>query len=389
VGSPSALREANRQRVVDALARIGALSQAALARETGLSRATIGNIVSDLRAAGVVRTSEQLRGSRRVTEVSFHRRAGLVLGIDVDHSHLRVAVADLSHQILAERVYPLDADDSAHATAGTTAEALRAILADLDAAKGEVLGAGMALPAPIDPQTGEVGSTAILPGWTGRPAAAAMSERLGIPVVVDNDANLGALAEVTWGTSRGCRHVVYLKIGSGVGAGLVLDGAVFHGAAGTAGEIGHTSVDENGTLCRCGNRGCLETYVGAEALLTLLRGTQPEVESVADMIRLARDGDAGSQRVLADAGRYIGVAVANLCNLLAPSRVIVGGDMAAAGNLLLEPMRDVVRRHAMRPAADTVEIRVSELGDRSEVLGALALALQENTALSAVLAAAG
>jgi predicted NBD/HSP70 family sugar kinase/biotin operon repressor len=389
VGSPTALRDANRQRVVDALARRGPLSQSELARETGLSRATVSNIVGDLRSAGVLRASTRRRGGRRVLEVSFHRRAGLALGIDLDHSHLRVAVADLSQHILAERLHDLDAGNSADATMSSIAGAVRDVLADLGADASEVRCAGMGIPAPIDPQTGEVGSTAILPGWTGRPAGQAMSGRLGVPVFVDNDANLGALAEVTWGARRDCAHLVYLKLGSGVGAGLVLDGRVFRGAAGTAGEIGHTTVDEHGALCRCGNRGCLETFAGAGALLSLLRGTQPDATTITDLIRLAEGGDAGSQRLLADAGRYVGGAVANLCNLIAPRRVVVGGDLAAAGDLLLEPLRDVVRRHAIQAAADTVEIGVSELGERAEVLGALALAVAENSTQSAVLATAG
>ncbi|HWB66429.1 MAG TPA: ROK family transcriptional regulator [Mycobacteriales bacterium] len=389
VGSPSALRDANRRRVLDVLAREGAASQASLARRTGLSRATIFNIVGGLREAGVVSVTEQVRGGRRVAEVQFSRRAGLVLGIDLDHRHLRVAVADLSHQILAERMSPIEPRRTADETMALAAEWVEAVLEDLDASHGEVLGVGMGLPAPIDPTSGEVGSSAILPGWVGVPAAEAMTYRLGMPVVVDNDANLGALAEITWGGSRGCDHLVYLKLSAGVGAGLVLGGRIYRGAAGTAGEIGHTTVDERGALCRCGNRGCLESFVGSEALLTLLRATQPEAESIDDLVRLAATGDAGSRRLLADAGRYVGMALANLCNLLAPSKVVVGGELAATGDLLLEPMREIVRRHAIPAAANTVEIVTSDLGERSEVLGALALVLRDELALSTVLKAAG
>lgn len=389
VGSPSALRDANRRRVLDVLAREGAASQASLARRTGLSRATIFNIVGGLREAGVVSVTEQVRGGRRVAEVQFSRRAGLVLGIDLDHRHLRVAVADLSHQILAERMSPIEPRRTADETMALAAEWVEAVLEDLDASHGEVLGVGMGLPAPIDPTSGEVGSSAILPGWVGVPAAEAMTYRLGMPVVVDNDANLGALAEITWGGSRGCDHLVYLKLSAGVGAGLVLGGRIYRGAAGTAGEMGHTTVDERGALCRCGNRGCLESFVGSEALLTLLRATQPEADSIDDLVRLAATGDAGSRRLLADAGRYVGMALANLCNLLAPSKVVVGGELAATGELLLEPMREIVRRHAIPAAANTVEIVTSDLGERSEVLGALALVLRDELALSTVLKAAG
>jgi predicted NBD/HSP70 family sugar kinase len=389
VGSPAALRGANRQRVLDVLARDGAVSQTELARRTGLSRATVFNIVGDLREAGVVSVTDQVRRGRRVTEVMFSRRAGLVLGIDLDHQHLRVAVADLSHRLLGERLTEVSGDDSADSTMAVASEFVEEVLEDLEASHAEVLAVGMALPAPIDPRTGEVGSSAILPGWDGVPAAAAMAYRLGMPVLVDNDANLGALAEVTWGGSRGCDHLVYLKLGAGVGAGLVLDGRIYRGAAGTAGEIGHTTVDEHGALCRCGNRGCLESFVGSDALLSLMRAAHDDVLDLDDLVRVARDGAAGGQRVLADAGRFVGSALANLCNVLAPSRIVVGGELAAAGDLLLDPMRDVVRRQAIRAAAASVDIVASELGDRSEVLGALALVLRDEATLSAVLAMAG
>nr|MDT0666121.1 ROK family protein [Micromonospora sp. DSM 115978] len=158
-------------------------------------------------------------------------------------------------------------------------------------------------------------------------------------MTVDNDANLGALAELTWGAGRGASGVAYIKAATGVGAGMVVDGRIHRGHTGTAGEIGHTTVDEHGPVCRCGNRGCLETFVGTRILLDMLRASHGPDLSVLGMLALARDGDAGCQRVVADAGRAIGVAVANLCNLVNPELVVVGGDLAAAGDLLLDPLR--------------------------------------------------
>jgi glucokinase-like ROK family protein len=377
VGSPRALREANRARLVDCLRRDGSASQSELARRSGLSRATVFNIVRELERSGVVTLTEaQARGTRAVT-VSLSRRAGLAIGIDIDHRHLRVAVCDLNHVVLGERTMALDEGATADTTIALSAEIIEALLDELAAGHDEIVGVGMCLPAPIDPTSGEVGATSILPGWVGVPAAESMQWRLGLPVLVDNDANLGALAELTWGAARGAEDVVYLKLASGVGAGLVIRGELYRGAAGTAGEVGHTTLDERGAVCRCGNRGCLETFVGGEALLRLLRNTHGPDLTLADMVVRAREGDPACLRVVTDAGRYVGIAVANFCNLLAPARVVIGGELAMAGDLLLDPIREGVRRHALRPAADRLSLLPAALGDRAEVLGAIAAVLRD------------
>jgi predicted NBD/HSP70 family sugar kinase len=204
-----------------------------------------------------------------------------------------------------------------------------------------------------------------------------MQAALRLPVRVENDANLGALAEIVWGAGRGCCDVVYVKVASGVGAGLVLDNRIYRGFGGTAGEIGHITVDEAGPICRCGNRGCLEVFAGADGLLEPLRRHRDGPLTLRAAIALAAEGDAGAQRAIADAGRALGLAVAGVCNLLAPQRVIVGGELAQAGDVLLTPMRDCVRRSAIASARQT-PISAGVLGERAEVLGAVALVLRES-----------
>ena len=225
--------------------------------------------------------------------------------------------------------------------------------------------------------TGELGSSTILPGWVGVRAAEAMSTRLGLNVTIDNDANLGALAEWTQGAGHGCETLVYVKVATGVGAGMIIDGRPFRGATGTAGELGHTVVDLHGRICRCGNRGCLETLVGSQALLDDLRPSLGEI-SVADMLERAAAGDVACRRIIADAGSAIGAALASLCNLINPERIVVGGDLAEAGDLLLEPARLALARGAIASAAANVELVPGVLGDRAEVLGAIALALRDS-----------
>lgn len=379
VGSPTALRDANRDRVLEHLRRAGTTSQSELARATGLSRATVLNIVRELTHQDLVTIAEGQRGGRRTVDVSFNRGAGVVVGVDFGHRHLRVAVADLAHTVLAEECKRLELGHDSADDLRLVADCLDALLASIGLERDAVLSVGLGLPAPVDPITGEVGSSSILPGWVGVPAEAAVADELGVPVVVDNDANLGALAEMLWGAARGCEDLVYIKASTGVGAGLVVHGQIYRGAAGTAGEIGHMTIDEAGALCRCGNRGCLESYAGSAALVELLRASHgPDVDPQR-LIALANAGDAGAVRVLGDAGRYIGVAVANLCNLMAPQLVVVGGELAQTGPTLIEPIRTMVRRRSIPTAAHRAEIVPAELGERSEVLGGVARAMLEVT----------
>jgi predicted NBD/HSP70 family sugar kinase len=251
------------------------------------------------------------------------------------------------------------------------------VLAEARLSRSSIVGVGMGLPGPVDQTTGELGATTILPAWRGVRAAEEMAESLALPVRVDNDANLGVLGEWTWGAATGTRNATYLKVATGIGAGLIVDGRLFRGAAGMAGEIGHLIIDPDGPLCRCGNRGCLETFVAGPALCELLRRSHGPL-TVRQLLQLAQEGDAGCQRVVADAGRVVGRAVADLCNYLNPDLVVVGGDLSAAGDLVLEPMREAVRRFAIPAAAEDVEIVAGTLGDRAELLGALALAGHES-----------
>ena len=195
--------------------------------------------------------------------------------------------------------------------------------------------------------------------------------------VVDNDANLGALAEAKWGAGAGGEQVAYIKVATGIGAGLIHDGRLFRGVAGTAGEIGHMTVAEDGPVCRCGNRGCLELYAGGEAILAAVQESEPDVETVDRLVDLALEGDQRCKRVIADSGRHIGVAIASLVNLLGPDRVVVGGELSRAGEILLDPLRTAVSRSAVQAAHEAVEIVGGELGPDAEVLGGLLLVITE------------
>ena len=380
-GSLTSLRELNRGRVIESLRELGVASRAEIARSTGLSPATVSTLVGQLVETGLVvdapqRLSRRSQGGRPPALITLDPLAGVAIGIDFGKRHLAVAVSDLSHEILAERWRTMHEDYDARAGMDGAVKLVDEALTRSGTEPDRVLGVGLGLPGPIHRSTGTVGSSAILPGWTDVRIAEVMSERLALPVHVDNDANLGALAELHWGAGHGASTFVYLKMATGIGAGLVIGGRLFHGAGGTAGEIGHTTVDEAGPICRCGNRGCLEMVAAAPALAELLRPTRGEVTGER-VVELALEGDPGCRRAIADAGSYAGQAVANLCNLFNPERIVVGGSLGAAGEVLLGPLREAVRRRVIPSAVEDVEIVPGVLGDRAELLGAVALVLKE------------
>ena len=381
-GSLEALRQGNRMRVIDVLRQRGAVSRAQIARQAGLSRTTVGSLVADLIADGFVTegaTQDGPRGpegGRPGVLVALDRSAGALVGIDFGHRHLRVAVADLAYEVMAERFVALEVDHAGLEGLDAAAGLVGELLEEAGVDPTRVLAGGMGLPAPVERPSGLVRSRKILPSLDDIDAAAAMRERLGYPVHLDNDANVGALGEATFGAGAGAEVMAYLRMSDGIGCGLVFGGRPFRGARGFAGEIGHVLVDPDGPICRCGNRGCLETFAAPPVIVELLERSHGPL-TVPAMLELAAAGDAGARRALQDAGRVVGQATAAMCNSLNPDVVVVGGDLSPAGELLLEPMREAVRRFAIPAAAQSVRVVAGVLGERAEVLGALALAGHE------------
>jgi predicted NBD/HSP70 family sugar kinase len=369
-GSTASLRPANQRRVVDLLRGQGTITQAEIARTTGLASATVSNIVRELTATGLVETDPG--SGRRGTVVRFAPSAGSVAGIDFGHTHLSVAVADLGGRIIAETTHPLRPDHAHDEGLVLAASLLQDLLADQDRTIADIRTIGMGLPAPIS--DGVVRSSAILPGWVGVNAVETTRARFGCPVHVDNDANLGALAEHRVGVAQSFDDIVYVKVSSGVGAGLILDGEIFRGAHGSAGEIGHLTLDEQGPLCRCGSRGCLEAYASTGTAIAMLAPQLPGA-SIDDIFRAAHEGNVAALRLLEDAGLHLGWGLAMVVNLLNPGIVVVGGDMARAGELLLDSARLGLRRHALADSA-TTPVVVSELGERASLVGATLMAAE-------------
>jgi predicted NBD/HSP70 family sugar kinase len=377
------LRQMNRLRVIETLYRQPATSRAELARSTGLSRATVSTLVEELGRAGIVEEhadpdeSRPRNTGRPPILLSLVPGAAYAVGLDFGHQHIRVAVCDLSGEPVVDDWSSAEVDHAPVESLDLAQELVRDALASAGIDRDRLLGVGMGLAAPINKLTGELEANGILPGWHGIRPAAEMEERLGIPVQLENDANVGALGEKAFGAGRDVDDLVYVRLSAGIGAGLILGGKPYRGSEGFSGEIGHALADPAGAICRCGNRGCLETVASPVAVAALMERSTGRPVSVQGLLELVRTGDRGARRAVAEAGEAVGRAVSTLVNLLNPSLVVIGGDLASAGDVLIDPIRAAIERHTVPPAA-SVHVTSGTLGDRAEVLGAAGLILAQS-----------
>jgi predicted NBD/HSP70 family sugar kinase len=385
-GSLGSLRQRNRLAIIDVLRRTGQASRTDLVRDTGLSRTTVSKLVGELQHEGLVVERGDVTditapsvGRPRVA-LTLNPAAGTAVGIDFGHDLVRVAVADLSGTVLQEARRDFDVDADAQAAVALAAGLVDELMAAAGTTLERVVGVGVAVSAPILRDVGEVASSSILPGWTAFSPGGELERRLGRPVMLGNDANLGALAEVRHGAGRGAKNVIYVMLSGGIGAGLILDGELFSGHSGLTGELGHVVVEPAGQICRCGNRGCLETVASASALLEALRPLHGADVTLEDAVALARSGDDGCRRLFADAGREVGRAVGAICNLVNPELVIVGGEMSVAGDVLVDAVREGIALATIPAVRRDARVIAASLGDRAEVLGAIRLVLAQTEA---------
>lgn len=368
----------------------GGISRVEIARRMGLTRAAVTTIVSDLLETGVIREAESIHAhsGRPPIVLEINPSLGYVIGIDFGATHLNLLLTDLSARVVEE--FETDFDIQAGPEAGI-AEAdrqVRALTASAGLGLEKILAIGMGVPGPIVSEAGMVVAPPIMPGWDHYPIRDTLEKLWGLPVSLDNDADLGILGEWAAGAGRGERNLAYIKVGTGIGAGLLLDGQIYRGVTGSAGEIGHLTIDENGPLCTCGNHGCLEAIAGGRAIAlqaqeavlkkqrTQLASIQP-VEGITarEVATAARRGDLVAQQILVRAGTHIGIAIAGMVNLFNPGLVIIGGGVAQTGDILLEPMRQAVQRRSLPAATRVVRITTAMLGRRSSSIGAVIQAL--------------
>ncbi|MFG1622498.1 ROK family protein [Kribbella sp. NPDC049227] len=373
------LRETHEDRVLTVLRTQGAMTRAQLAERTGLSRATLSSIVQELLAADALTETaiddNTTRGrGRPVTQLTVNASGGLALGMDLGHRLIQVTIANVAHEVVGSA-----GTDCSERTPWSRRLELALDLVDTLAADN-----GISLSALAGVGVGVVGPVSETGGHR-QPSRATrihlvrdgLTDRFGVPVYVDNNTRLAALGEAIWGAGAGLQNVLYLRLSYGVGGGLVLGGHLFSGAGGAAGELGHITVDPRGPKCVCGGRGCLERYVSLAAILE-----QCGVRRFDEVLRRLDDGDRAVRAVISTAGTRTGEVLAAACNTVNPETVVIGGELAAAGAALLDPIRDAVRKHTHNQVRHGLRIAPAALGHDDAARGGIALVLRRSALLA-------
>ncbi|WP_101455899.1 ROK family transcriptional regulator [Bifidobacterium pseudolongum] len=375
LGSQSSLREANRANLLESIHKFGAMTQVELAEIMGVSTATISALVHQLSDEGQLETHGTVRNGRRAQLVTLAHHNGLAAGVHITRRGLRVVLCDDTRSPYMEHHYPLARNHLPDTTLDIAARMIRESLEQMDAGADELLAIGVALGAPVDKRTRMLAVAGLLPGWEDEDIAAAFREMFDVPVIVDNDANMSAFCEARVGAGSGIEDFVYVNASDGVGAGIVRGGEVHHGVTGLAGEIGHIQVDPLGAICQCGNRGCLNTVVDEQRLTSLLAVTHGDL-TLNDLVLKANDGDPGCRRVIADAAVRIGNVASTLCISVDPELVVVGGELAQAGEVFLDPFREALQRLLFPDALTPIAVLEAKLPKTNGALGAGIMAME-------------
>jgi predicted NBD/HSP70 family sugar kinase len=355
-----------------------ARSRAELVALTGASRNTVSARIDQLIAANLLEEGGRgwSTGGRPPTLLQFNSRAGCVLAVDLGVTSVDVAVTDLSAEVLATAGHDIDVAEGPGPVLAEVDRLAEKVLAEAGLTPADVCAVGVGVPGPVEHSTGRPSHPPIMPGWHDHPIPSAFG-RYECPVFVDNDVNVMALGEMGVGGSE--QDVLVVKVGTGIGCGVIVDGRVYRGAQGSAGDIGHIHVaqpDGRTVVCRCGQENCLEAIAGGGALLRDAVAAGLPVTTTRQLVELAAQGNGPAIELVRDAGRTIGTVLAALVNFFNPHRIVVTGGVARAGVPLLAGIREAVYRRSMPLAARALEITVSEAPDLSGRLGAALMAIE-------------
>ena len=364
------------------LLRRGAASQAELVASTALSRPTVHAALSRLSGAGLVKVTSSQEAApsegRRAQLYSLTSKAGLAVGVEIGRRHITVELVDAGHRQVREplnKVIEASADEHPADVLRQCAALVRSALGEADV-DGSVLGIAIGLPQPVTNE-GRIGTRTLMPAWADFDPAAELAPELSFaPVYIGNEADFGALGEYVFGVGETSRDLIYVKLGTGVGAGTILNGQLHRGVSGVASEFGHITIDFKGRRCPCGNRGCLERYAGGKALLDEARDAGLDISSLPSLVQRAKSDDMVCRRIITEAAAMIGTALGALINLSGPELIVLGGSLSAAGELLTRPLRVAMEQAAFPPAAQAVSIEVARLDRLASARGAAAFVFE-------------
>lgn len=352
----------------------GACSQADLARKTLLSKGTINNVVKKLLADGLISVQQK---NKKEALLSLGVGLDYLASVEVRADNIKVVLFDFSKEQRRSvhfRVKSAASTDSLLPEHLVTS--VKSACAESGISPSELACVSIAIQAPIDRRSGSIVTWAggRFPAWKDLPLATHFELQLGCPVLVDNDANTAALAEWTWGCGKGAEDFFYLLCSEGVGGGMVINGKIYRGGTGVAGEVGHMALEDSGPVCFCGGRGCLHSLVSERAIVTALAGSESAYATLAEVIHAAHSGDAACRRVIFEAGRSLGRAVVNTARVIAPSVIAIGGTLSVAGELLMESLRSSAEVQNLNSISSGTELHLAEIRDPISI-GCIAAAL--------------
>jgi predicted NBD/HSP70 family sugar kinase len=352
-----------------------ARSRAEIARVTGLSPTTVAQRVDVLIDAGYVREAGMgvSQGGRRPRALEVDPTTGVVCAVDLGSQHATFGLLDLSGRLIATRRERIDIADGVEPILTWMVGVADELVAEHAEPGQRLRGYGIGVPGPVDSRTGTLVSPSRMPGWNGVDVAAAVSDLTGLPTVVDNDANLMALGE--HGLDRSVADLVFVKVGSSIGCGVIASGSLHHGHHGMAGDISHVTVpDAPPVLCSCGRTGCLDAVAGGRAIVRALRDAGVQVESVDDVLALARDAHPLATRMLREAGTRVGRVLATIMNFFNPQRLVLGGILGEA-EAFVAGVRSAIYLECLPMITDELDIVVSQAKEQAGILGSGGLVL--------------
>lgn len=362
-------------------------SRADIARATGLARSTVSQRIGALLELGLIveEGDAPSTGGRPAIRLRLHEAGGVVLAADLGANHDRLAVADLGGRVLAEHTARRSIAQGPEVILGWVRDNFLAQLAQLGLGVDEVIGIGIGVPGPVEFAAGRAVKPPIMPGWHGVSIADHFAGAFpGVDVLVDNDVNIMAVGEHR-SVCNGVSDLIYVKVATGIGAGIISSGRLQRGAQGAAGDIGHIRASEYlDEICACGNAGCIEAVASGSALARRLRALGHDADGALDVVARVRDGNADAIRLVREAGRLLGEVLAHAVNLLNPSVLVIGGELAQVEQQLFAGLREAIYRRSSCLATERLEIVRTRLGDRAGVIGAAALVLDQHLAPHAV-----
>lgn len=366
-GDQALVKKINMSIVLNTIIRYAPLSRVKVSELTGLNKATVSNLVLELCEKHLLLESGpgESSGGRKPRMLLFNGKAGYALGVEIRLKQMVAILTDLEGRIIAENECLLEHHDVS-SVLNRMVQLIKGLMQLAPPSHYGIVGVGVGVPGMVDSD----GTVLFAPnlGWEMVPLRQLLEDEVGVPVTIDNEANAGAQGELRFGAGRDAQHLLYISAGSGIGSGIIINGELYKGARGYAGETGHMTIEADGKACSCGNRGCWELYA-SEKTYDSLDASLPS-RRTSELVKHAEQGHDNTIAHFENIGRYLGVGITNLVNGFNPQSVVIGGPLSDARNWIQDTIEQVVSKRTLPYHRERMEIRFAELGSRSTVIGA-------------------